>query len=846
VKKGSCDPFSNNLLHSSTKQHTQLSGSSEGPKNCSAKTFDHQGKIPYNLVMRELNLKYGDPLTLVLAADARLGPTSYTDDQIWELSLQEGAPPAIAVQTTFGLRARAFRIFPRFQEGLQASSDPVDFARQPTVRKIFPNYICLDYAPFIDLDVQAEYWVPQSNCLAGRFQLHNLQAQSRQIQVELIGQLTPTEGERMASLEFQAAPILSGATGNIFPVIFLTGGSRAETGSYPALRQTIEILPGETVSLVWAHAALNSVQESFQMARQTAARNWDAERARIELVNGGMLEIYTGESDWDIALSLAQKVAFSSLIGSDQNLPHPSYVLNRLPDQGYSLRGDGSDYSHLWNGQSPLEAWYLCEMILPSSPELAEGLLINFLAVQTEDGTIDWKPGLGGQSSHLMATPVLADLALRIYETTENQGFLRQVFPGLLKFVQAWFLPEHDRDQDGIPEWDHPMQSGSEDHPIFSHWHDWAQGVDIEYTESPALGGFLFQECIALMRMAEIVDRKEVIPSLQSLSEHLASTVEASWNEADTTYYDWDRDTHLTPQGEWLAEREGPGELIINRSFDEPVRLLIHIESDSTSGRHPQIYIHGTSASGHRRVEQIDENRFKWYLQRGRLTGERVYSNLERLEILGLEPGDKIDVHTTGYNCFNQSLLVPLWAGIPSDKRANRLIKKTITAPKKFWRPFGIPACTPIPAIPDAQVCSSIHLLWNGLVGEALLRYGYHEQAAELVSRNMQAVIQALKQGHSFRRYYHADEGHGSGERNAFTGVAPISLFLKVLGVRIISPFRVALNGFNPYPWPVTVKYRGLTVLCQQDKTTVVFPDGQTVPIKDPKPQIVSLDMQRI
>ncbi len=796
--------------------------------------------------MREWNLKTGDPLTLVIAADARLGPTSYTDDQIWELSLLEGAPPAVAIQTTFGLRARAFRIFPRFQEGIRASSDPADFDIQPTVTKIFPNYICLNFFPFPDLDVTAEYWVPASNCLAGRFQLHNKQGQSRQIQVELIGQLTPTEGERMASLEFQAAPILSGSTGNIFPVIFLTGGSRAETGSYPALSQTIEILPGETVSLAWVHAALNSVQDSFQVARQTAARNWDAEIARIELVNGGVLEIYTGEPDWDVALGLAQKVAFSSLIGPDQNLPYPSFVLNRLPDQGYSIRGDGSDYSHLWNGQSPLEAWYLCEMLLPSSSKLAEGILLNFLAVQAEDGTIDWKPGLGGQSSHLMATPVLASLALKIFETTENQEFIRQVFPGLLKFAQAWFLPKHDRDQDGVPEWDHPMQSGSEDHPIFSHWHDWSQGIDIEYTESPALCGFLFRECMALIRMAEIVDRKEVIPSLQSLAEHLASAVEASWNEADSSYHDWDRDTHLTPEGEWLGEREGPGEIAINQNFEEPVRLLVHIESDSASGRHPQIFIHGTSASGHRRVEQIDENRFKWHLQRGRLTGERVYSTVERLEILGLEPGDKVDVHTTSYNCLNQSLLLPLWAGIPSKKRANRLVKKTITATKKFWRPFGIPACMPAPAIPDAQVCNSINLFWNDLVGEALLRYGYRDLAAELVSRNMQVTVQALKQGRSFRRYYHADEGSGSGERNAFTGVAPISLFIKVLGVRVLSPFRVGLDGFNPFPWPVTIKYRGLTVLCQKDKTTVVFPDGQTVTIEDPKPRIVSLDMQHI
>ena len=794
--------------------------------------------------MREWNLKDGDPLNLVIAADARLGPTSYTDDQIWELSLHEGAPPAIAIQTTFGLRARAFRIIPRFQEGNLFYSDPADFARQPIVTENYPNYLCLNYAPFPDLDVQAEYWVPGSNCLAGRFKLHNRQDQPRQIQLELIGQLTPNEGERMASLEFQAAPILSGSTSNIFPVIFLTGGSRAGTGSYPTLTQTVDLGSGESIYVVWAHAALQSMQESFQLARQTAARNWDAERARIELINEGTPEIYTGDPDWDIAFDLTQKVAFSSFVGPNQNLPHSSYVLNRLPDQGYSFRGEGSDYSHLWNGQSPLEAWFLADLVLPAAPKLAEGLLLNFLSIQAEDGTIDWKPGLGGQISRLMATPILADLTMRIYETTENLEFLRQTFPGLLFFIQSWFTREHDRDGDGIPEWDHPMQSGLEDHPIYSHWHNWSQGVDIETTEGPALCAFLYQECQTLIAIAEKIGRTEAIPSLTTFSEHLVDALEASWDDTDFSYHDWDRDTHLTSSGERLAERQGPGDLPIHRNFEQPVRLLIHIETDSTSGRHPEAFIHGTSASGHRRVEQVDENQFKWHLQRGRMTGERVYSAIERVEILGIEPSDKIDIHTVDLRCLSQSLLLPLWAGIPDRKRANRLVKKTITVAKKYWRPHGMPACLSDLTSTDDPVCCNTNMVWNTLIGEGLLHYGYRNEAVELITRNMQTIIETLKQDHAFRRYYHVEDGHGSGERNAFTGLAPLGLFMKTLGVRIISPLRVALAGHNPFPWPVTIKYRGLTVLCQHDKTTVVFPDGQTVTIKDPKPQIVTLDLQ--
>ena len=58
--------------------------------------------------MRTWNLKASDPLSLTLAADARIAATDYCNDQIWELVLTSGDPPAIAIQTTFGLHERLF------------------------------------------------------------------------------------------------------------------------------------------------------------------------------------------------------------------------------------------------------------------------------------------------------------------------------------------------------------------------------------------------------------------------------------------------------------------------------------------------------------------------------------------------------------------------------------------------------------------------------------------------------------------------------------------------------------------------------------------------------------------
>jgi len=135
-------------------------------------------------------------------------------------------------------------------------------------------------------------------------------------------------------------------------------------------------------------------------------------------------------------------------------------------------------------------------------------------------------------------------------------------------------------------------------------------------------------------------------------------------------------------------------------------------------------------------------------------------------------------------------------------------------------------------------------MLWNSLIGEGLVRYGFRDEAVELFNRLMAAVLQNIKQEGSFRRLYHADRGEGYGERSALHGLPPLGLFLQILGIQQLAPNRVQVCGFNPFPWPVTVKYRGMTVLCQKEKTMVIFPDGQTAVVRDPGPHVVTLETE--
>jgi hypothetical protein len=78
--------------------------------------------------MRDWSLASGDPLCLTLAADSRLSVPDYLNDHIWELIIGGGEPAALALRTTYGLRAKTMRLFLRFSEGKTSVSDPAAFA----------------------------------------------------------------------------------------------------------------------------------------------------------------------------------------------------------------------------------------------------------------------------------------------------------------------------------------------------------------------------------------------------------------------------------------------------------------------------------------------------------------------------------------------------------------------------------------------------------------------------------------------------------------------------------------------------------------------------------------------
>ena len=224
--------------------------------------------------MRDWSLRQGDPLSLTLAADMRLSDPDYLDDHIWELDLRGGEPRSLAVRTTYGLRARAMRLFFRFAEAAATGVDPADFVEPPCVRRFYPNFIRLDFVPLEHLEVIAEYWVPSSHVLAGRLTCINRQPTRRRVEFELCGVLTPLDGKPLNHLKHQMVSVLGGRTSDLQVVVFMAGAPRHGTAPQSSLALTLDLEPDTPRSLHWACAAEGRAQQAFDSARQSTARPW--------------------------------------------------------------------------------------------------------------------------------------------------------------------------------------------------------------------------------------------------------------------------------------------------------------------------------------------------------------------------------------------------------------------------------------------------------------------------------------------------------------------------------------------------------------------------------------------
>lgn len=764
--------------------------------------------------MRPIPLLPPSPVSLTLAADCRLVETDYLDDQIWELRLG-GEPPGLALETTYGLRARMMTVFPSFQWFGRTRADPTSFSEPPILVQAFPNYLRLRCRPFDQLEVEAEYWAYDSHTVLGRLSLLNTSEVPQEHRLRLHALLRPADGgQPMAERNLQGATVLVGKTSKLEPMLFLAGGAFADMLVHPALTVGQLLQPGEPQRLVWVASGQRTAAAGFEVARRAVDLAWDQEVGRIERVNGGWVEVETGDPDWDAALWMAQKAGLGCLLSSSHHLPFSSAVAKRGIDDGYSAKGDGRDHADAWSGQGAFAAFALASQIRAAAPKQVEGLLHNFFYTQSARGEVDRRPGLAGQRAGDHCPPLLATIAWRLYRQTGSKDFLRELAGPLTDYFNAWFDRKRDRDGDGLPEWENPVQSGYPESPTFVQWADWGQGLDIRLAECPDLAAYLARDCISLIAIHEAVGRTEAIPPLEAKLSGLRQALARAWSEKDGRWLPLDRDTHVSGDGKRLGKLKGAGRIAVGKKFEPEVRLVVRLLGPEEDAHRAQITIHGRGPKGQFRTERIERGDIHWFWNVGTVTSENTFASVEKVAVKGLSKVFRVEVHLPDSQRPDVTQWLPLWSGAVNASQVEQALA-TLLRPEGLWRSAGIAS---VPAdstdyLPDEhfEACG-VRPLWNEMLGEALLEAGRSERAAVLVDRLMAAAIGSLKSGNQFHAYYHPDRLEGMGPRGHSAGLAPLGLFLRTLGVHLVHGRRVEIRGANPFPWPVTIRWRGLSV----------------------------------
>jgi hypothetical protein len=274
------------------------------------------------------------------------------------------------------------------------------------------------------------------------------------------------------------------------------------------------------------------------------------------------------------------------------------------------------------------------------------------------------------------------------------------------------------------------------------------------------------------------------------------------------------------------------------KTFKKPQRLLLHLSAPVEKTLVAGITIYGKLAKGEL-VEESIPDRLAWNNGQAHYTSRNLFNAVTRLAVKRLPEGGRGSLATPDYTLEDMTLLLPLWASLPGIEKSKKMIENTLL--KRYLLPFGIPLCPGLATASQPGNQAYISLLWNQLIIEGLVDNGYIREAADIFTRIMNGILTSFRQYGTFRECYDAQTGQPFGETNILCGLPPLGLFLQILGIKSIQADQLILQGFNPFSWPVTVKYQGITITRHPKDTVVTYPGGQAISVSGPGPHRVSL-----
>lgn len=779
-------------------------------------------------------------LRIRIAADARLTPTTYTNDQIWEL-VTAAAPdePAIKLQTRYGGRVGLARLVFSVRHKGRSILDHSAWATPPTLTQFTPNSLRLVGQPIEGVTLTLHLWAMDSQHVGGRIDLENESGAPQSLDMGFYLQAMqhdkalPIHALDLATPAGQAAALNIHGLAGLSPVLLLEDGTSSGGGRLGRARSLGE---GEKD---YTHFVLSSLAERDQSVSGAYTwlheADWKAHLTAIHALNAAAPVFVTGDDATDAALALTIQTLYRSLMGATDVLPQPSLVFTRVPSMGYSAAPDGSGHQIGWQGAAALDVFVATAALAVLDAKLAAGVVRNYIAMQEADGFIDSAIGAGGQKRGELLLPMLAQLTELIYAVGQDDKFLQSVLPGLAKFYRRWM--DEDTDGDGFPEWSSVSQACFPQHPTFGAM---GAGADIRTIESPDLMAYLLNEGDALKRLAGAVGSKgdKVVATVEKHQAKLAAALQKSWHNGQFVYRDRASDAAIV--GQTLFSGHGEQAPTESYTISPPNRLMIHVEGGLNHQPTVSATIVGLDAEGQPAEERLGTDAFRWYRVDGHATSRTVWSRIDKVTLTGLSRVYDYTLKTLDLSRQDLTLLLPLTTDHISDTQRESL---NPLLGKLYWQEYGLsilPNDDPNFALPDG-IGRQVVPAWMLMFGLALLRSGDVEASLDLFEALTTAQTKALVEQGAFYSWYDAVSGAGLGMPDTVSGSLSLVWLAYLSGFVVQDAGHVAILGGYHLPRSIKVKWHGVKVVRKGGRLKIEFPSGHVIEqVETNQAQIIS------
>jgi hypothetical protein len=403
----------------------------------------------------------------------------------------------------------------------------------------------------------------------------------------------------------------------------------------------------------------------------------------------------------------------------------------------------------------------------------------------------------------------------------DDKLWLSQVYAPLLRAFKSWFSGQNEK----LPVWDSPLQTGIENNPLFSLEPGIGLGMSPHTIKNPPLFALLYKECQALLKIAGWVEDYEDKAWLVEISEKLAVGLETCWDGEHSTYSYRDIETGLRYTPEVLHEFNRNGLFKLKRNLKPPRRLTLFVAD--IAGGSSTIKVKLTGKNGEADCAEELELRPRYTGLGGvQVVSSQLLTRLETVEVAGLKTKTTLTLGLSGNDSEDVSLLLPLWSGVLSKERQTELIEKTLIP--RYLTGSGL-ATFPLDRVPEAD--ATISPFWNYLLIEGLIQANQRDVAARVIENLIRAQMTQWQGSGFVSSAFRASDLRSIGELDSLAGLPTIWPLLRSVGIERMVNNEIILNGLNEFLPPITVQYKEACLTMNADQTLIQSVSGEQVEV---------------